>query len=200
MWQTQENRKILKNAKNIWIFGAIPGTYNIEILVLEGPRMSQKTMLATALTILHAETGSKFRSQVVWWDDVFRSYCCSPECNNISTTYVSKYVCGERIITSKYTRHYSTAASLHLPPRLVNDLKEHLDRYASQPELRIIYAGMIDYCKQQHTYDRAKLMPDALVDNPGLTTTATLCAAVIWHAMCYDLSHAAKAEKEGYDE
>ena len=153
--------------------------------------MHGKTMLAAALKPLYTETGSKIATQDEWWANEFYDYCHTPGNEGISNSYASKYRSGARIITAKYTRYYSSSASLRIPPRLVTDLERHLGRYATSTQLITIYNGMIGYCQRQDAYDRARLMPDALADNPDLTTTATLCAAVIWHAMCYDLAHAA---------
>lgn len=153
--------------------------------------MEYKTMLSMALEPLHMETGANFTTQDMWWSDVFCSYCHTPGNEEISHTYVSKYRCGKRTITAKYLRFYSSAASLRLPPQLKIDIKQHLAHYASPAMLHRIYTAMIRYCQLQNIYDREKLMPDVLVEHPDVEATAALCAAVMWHAMCYDVAHTA---------
>lgn len=153
--------------------------------------MNRKTMLSLALEPLHAETGDEFVTQDLWWSDIFYSYCHTAGNEALSNAYVSKYRTGKRIITAKYLRHYSSSASLRLPPRLKTDLEKHLTRYATPVQLQRIYTAMIGYCQRQDPYDRVKLLPDVLLDQPDVDTTATLCAAVIWHAMCYDVAHTA---------
>lgn len=152
--------------------------------------MNRKIMLSVALEPLHVETGVEFVTQDLWWSDVFYSYCHTPGNEALSNAYVSKYLRGKRAITAKYLRYYSSISSLRVPPKLVRDLKNHLGHHATSAQLCRIYAGMIEYCQLQNTYDRAKLLPDALEDTPDAASTAMFCAAVIWHAMCYDLAHA----------
>lgn len=153
--------------------------------------MEHKMKLSMALEPLHVETGADFTTQDMWWSDIFYSYCYTPGNEAISHTYVSKYRHGKRTITAKYLRYYSSIPSLRVPPKLVRDLQNHLGNHATSAQLCHIYAGMIEYCQLQNSYDRKKMLPEVLEDKPDVETTATLCAVVIWHAMCYDVAHAA---------